>query len=174
MGQQYNALFVRPSSGHKTFTGKVFETKFFDKDWEWVEEFTDPQSIIIVSSVKTIEKEWRFIVADHNIITGSLYKQRIGGTVSSGKYREILMTSDGIYDNDDVSALALAIEIAKIKYDTDPMYTIDISKTEDGKFHLLEIGSFSCAGLYDCNPKIIVENAARIATREWLEFYPEE
>lgn len=169
-GEEYNALFIRPSSGHKTFTGKVFETKHLEKDWEWVEEFAEPESIVIVSSVKVIEKEWRFIVAENEVITGSLYKQRIGGVVSSGKYREIPMSDIINIDNDDYAAKELALMIADEKYHCDPMYTIDICKTEKGIFHLLEIGSFSCAGLYDCNPEIIVTAAKSLAVREWNEF----
>jgi len=172
-GKQYDALFIRPSSGHKTFTGKVYQTKNFEKDWEWVEEFTDPGDIVIISSVKTIEKEWRFIATEDEIITGSLYRQRIGGAIMSGKYREIPMDWEDLQDEDDRSALSLAIQVAHEKYYTNPLYSIDISKTENGAFHLLEIGSFSCAGLYDCNPEIIVKHATRLAQEEWKDFYPD-
>jgi len=176
-GNEYEGLFLRPSSGHKTFTGHVFQTEHLEKDYEWVDEFTDPQSIIIISSVKEIEKEWRFVCADHQIITGSLYKQRIGGVVSSGKYREI-PTAIWQFDDDDIniqedySAFEFAGQVAFEEYDCDPMYTIDICKTADGEFHLLEIGSYSCAGLYDCNIEILVKKATEIAIREWYEYYP--
>ncbi len=166
-----DAVFIRPSSGIKTFTGKVFQTKHLKEDWEWVEEFTEPEDMVIIASVKEIEKEWRFVCADHSIITGSLYKQRIGGAVSSGKYREIPMAPHDNGDRDDLEAHQLAIAIASEGYKCDPMYTIDICKTANERFHLLEIGSYSCAGLYDCNPKIMVKEAARLAMQEWREFY---
>lgn len=157
-----DAIFIRPSSGQKTFTGKVFFKDTIEKDWKMVEEFTDPESIVILSSPKVITKEWRFVASYGEIVTGSLYRHRIG-PIGSGKYREVTV------DPEDVKAQELALEIAGEHYDPDPMYVIDICKTKDNQFHLLEIGSFSCAGLYDCNIEKIVTHATSVAIKEWKD-----
>lgn len=165
-GREDNALFIRPSSGHKTFTGKVFHERHFQSDWDWVEEFTDPDSLIIISSPKVIKKEWRFVVSGNRVVTGSLYREKIG-PIGSGKYREI----DPDNYPADKEALKKAIEIADEKYNPDPMYVIDICETENGEMRLLEIGSFSCAGLYDCNIPTIVDEAEKQALKEYEDAY---
>jgi len=165
-GSEENALFMRPSSGHKTFTGKVFHEKHFESDWDWVEEFTEPHSLVIISSPKVIIREWRFIISDKKVVTGSLYKERIG-PISSGKYREI----DIVNFPKDKAALKKAQEIANEGYNPDPMYVIDICETAEGEMRLLEIGSFSCAGLYDCNISLIVDEAERQALKEYEDIY---
>jgi glutathione synthase/RimK-type ligase-like ATP-grasp enzyme len=38
----------------------------------------------------------------------------------------------------------------------DPIYVIDICLTDKDEYKVLELNSFSCSGLYDCNPNIIV------------------
>ena len=150
-----DCLFIRPSSGFKTFTGKVFSKEHFDKDWEWVEEFCDPESLIVVSTPKNIKAEWRFVAANDDIISGSMYRLN-GHTNHKNEW------PDG--------AINLAKAVAKI-YHPDPMYTIDICQGADDKFYLLEVGSFSCAGLYSCDMEPIVTTASEIALKEWKDLY---
>ncbi len=69
-------------------------------------------------------------------------------------------------------AIALANKVAQ-EYEADPMFTIDICQGIDNKFYLLEIGSFSCAGIYSCDVKPIVQEASRIAEIEHTIFYEE-
>lgn len=164
-GSEDNALFIRPSSGHKTFTGKVFHERHFESDWDWVQEFTDPESLIIISSPKVIIGEWRFIVSGDKVVTGSLYRQKIG-CINSGKYREV-----DLQNSKDKKAYDKACEIAALKYNPDPMYVIDICELESGEMRLIEIGSFSCAGLYDCNIPIIVDEAEKQALKEYEDIY---
>lgn len=146
-----NSVFMRPDSGLKSFTGKVIREEDFEKEWSWVEEFTDPESLIVISTPKTIKFEWRFIVADKNVITGSQYN--VAGEHSCSP----------IYPD---KAYELAKEIA-IVYQPDTMFVIDICQGSDEEYYLLEIGAFSCAGLYDCNMATIVEHASYLAEREW-------
>jgi len=146
-----DSIFLRPDSGLKSFTGKVFERKNFNKDWKWVEEFTEKNSMIIASTPKNIEKEWRFVVADKNVITGSLYN-------TAGKF--------GCAQEYPREAFDLAQTIADI-YNPDPMFTIDVCMGDDGQYYILEIGAFSCAGLYSCGMKTIVEHASYFAKKEW-------
>lgn len=146
-----DAIFMRPDSGLKSFTGKVFTRHNFDTDWIWVEEYTDPTSLVVISTPKNIGFEWRFVVADKQVITGSQY-------CVNGEH-----SCSPIYPEE---AQALAQEIAEI-YSPDTMSVIDICQGADHKLYLLEIGSFSCAGLYSCDMEKIVEHASRIALSEW-------
>jgi len=150
-------VYMRPSSGFKTFTGKVFDQNFFDKDWVWVEEFTEPQDIVVISTPKNIVSEWRVVIADSKPIAWSQYKD------NNLSVRRKIISDD---------ALNLAKTVAsKSGYCPDPMYTMDICKASDGRCYLLEVGSFSCAGLYMCDLEKIVQVASKIALREYKETY---
>jgi hypothetical protein len=47
--------------------------------------------------------------------------------------------------------------VNKTKYQPDLAWTIDICSSEN-QLKVLEIGSFSCAGLYACDCELIVDN----------------
>jgi hypothetical protein len=50
---------------------------------------------------------------------------------------------------------------------------MDICKTKDGKFSLLEIGAFNCAGLYNCNLDKIVTEVSKVTEDIWLDMFSE-
>jgi len=150
-----DCLFIRPDSALKPFTAMVFKMDLFEKDWEWVKEFTDPESLIVISSPKNILGEWRFVVAGTQIVTGSQYQ---------------LNKKFDMAPSYPVGAENLAAEIAQI-YQPDPMFIIDICLGADQKFYLLELGAFSVAGLYACDMEKIVKAAAEVAEKEWNDLY---
>lgn len=156
-----DSVFIRPSSGFKTFAGQIFTTANFSKDWQWVKEFTEPNQLVVVSSPKIILAEWRFIVVDRQVITGALY--RLNGKSS---YREINKN----YDRD-VNAYNKACEIANCEFRPDTVFTVDICQAWDCKYYLLEIGSFNCSGLYSCNLSSIVSSVSSMAEKEWNDYY---
>jgi len=146
-----SSIFVRPDSGLKCFTGKVFEIPVIHQDWSWVEEFTEPDTLVVLSTPKDIKAEWRFVACGKDIIAGSQYE--CGGELNvSPTYPE--------------EAKALAAEIADI-YQPDPMFVIDICMGMDSQYYLMEIGAFSVAGLYACDMEPIVEMASKVAVAEW-------
>ena len=49
----------------------------------------------------------------------------------------------------------------------DPVYVIDIVEDNNGKFWLMELNSFSSAGLYACDKQAIVREVSAIATEEF-------
>jgi hypothetical protein len=151
-----NQLFFRPDSGLKPFYAGLTTLDDFESFWKWVEEFTEPTELVIISTPKDILGEWRFICADHKIITGCQYQ-----------FEGNLQFASGYPDG----ARNIANRVAAEIFSPDPMYIIDICKAHDGQYYLLEINSFSCGGLYYCEMKPIVENAKRIAIREYEEVY---
>jgi len=145
--KESNRIFIRPSSGLKTFTGMVFQWRepYWSQDWFWVEEGTNDSDILMVASpvghYDRIVAEWRFIASDKEIISGSQYMKE-----SEKEYSEVW----------EQEAYELAFETAQV-FQPDPMYTIDICKTANDKFYVMELNSFSCAGLYGCDLKPVVE-----------------
>lgn len=138
-------LFFRPSSGYKTFTGTVVHKD----NWEdWKEDFRyydwklKTEDIIIAAPVQKVLREWRFIVVNDEVVTGGQYKEN--------------------YDNvrieqvpDKVSHFAQEV-VDFVRYRPDPAWTIDIGETKDG-LCVVEVGSFSCAGLYACDYEKVVK-----------------
>jgi hypothetical protein len=143
-------IFVRPDSPLKLFTGLVVARDSLAKDLEFMAFYEFPtESLVVVSSPKTIVKEWRFVVADGHVVTGSQYKE--GDKVVALPH----------YDH---AAFDLAAAIAG-SYWPDPVWVLDICQTNDGAFHLLECGPFSFAGLYACDQDAVVEAVSSAAER---------
>jgi hypothetical protein len=154
--RSYKELFFRPDSGLKPFYAGLTTLDDFESFWKWVEEFTEPTELVVISTPKRILGEWRFICADHNIITGCQYRTEDRTEFASGY-------PDG--------ARNIANRVAAETFSPDPMYIIDVCQAYDHQYYLLEINSFSCGGLYYCEMQPIVENAKRIAIREYEEVY---
>ncbi len=156
-------IFVRPDNGTKSFGGRTFEWERFDKDWSLiVEPTTDVNSLVVVSSPKVIKREYRFVIAEGECLTGSQYKDAGSAEIIAG------------FDN---RAVALAEEIAsvieKAGFMRDPMYTIDVCEDSDGDHHLMEINCFCCAGLYAADLAAVVSCASILADREHNSYHVE-
>ena len=146
-------IFIRPDSPLKLFTGQIATIENFDADLEFMGfyEFA-VGSLVVVSSPKTIVKEWRFVVANGTVVTGCLYQ--------SGPDK----TCKPEYDPE---AFQLASELASSGYEPDPVWIVDICKTADGTYHMLEIGGFSFSDLYASDMKKVVAAVSRVAKQVW-------
>lgn len=146
-------IFVRPDSPLKLFTGQIASRSTFAADIEFMGFYEFPiNSLVVVSSPKAITNEWRFVVANGKVVAGSQYKQ--GADLD---YR-------ADYDS---KAFDLAASIAANDYEPDPAWVLDICKTSDGSYHLLEIGGFSFADLYACNMADVVTAVSAVAMAVW-------
>jgi len=144
-------IFVRPSSGEKTFTGQLVNENSFDKDYDLLGFYNVvPHEIVIISTPKEIIKEWRFVVSGLEIISGCLYHD----TTLNCNYK-------GYPDE----AEELVKEVV-CKYNPDSVWTVDICQDCNKEYYLLEIGGFSCAGMYSNDVKAIVKEVSRIAISE--------
>ncbi len=146
-----NNIFIRPSTGFKTFSGKVVYLENFDNDFTWFDEFAKPESIAVVSKPHKIDAEYRFFVDNKSVIAGSSYR-------INGKLNFNAMV--------DENAKSLAAKIVKENWEPDPLYAIDICSCY-GQYFLMEINSFSCSGLYHCDVKPIVKAASEQAIKEY-------
>jgi hypothetical protein len=147
-----DTIFVRPDRGNKPFTGQLMEKKYFEKDYDYI-GFADlkPHDLVVVGEPRNITDEWRFIVADRKVVAGSQYRkygQRFIGEYSSNAY-------------------AVAKSIAKVEWQPDRAYSLDICRTWAGHYSLLEIGTVSCSGYYGCEIEPIVKAISNIAVDEW-------
>lgn len=139
------AAFIKPDSGEKVFTGIVIHLKLFDEDIEFINRYNDvpDNTPIVISEPQEISREFRFLINQNTVITGSQYKEK--GFL---KEQEIL-------PDEDTFRFAQQV-INEIQFEADPLWVIDIAETNN-ELKLLEIGCFSSCGLYSCNVEIVVQ-----------------
>ena len=146
-------IFVRPDSPLKLFTGQVATEGNFDADLELMEFYGFPSNeIVVVSSPKSIIREWRFVVVEGRVITGSEY-------VVGQEYSYAPATDEG--------AKEFATRLAQLAGEPDPVWVIDVAQTEAGDYGLMEIGGFSFASLYACDKALVVKAVSQAAEKLW-------
>lgn len=145
-------IFIRPDSGDKSFTGQLLDLqdlpRFIERN-----QHLEPNELIVISTPKKILGEWRVLVTKYNneIITHSTYQYQGQRT---------------LIENTPKGALDKCKEIMARGYHPDSVYCIDIAADSDNNYWLLELTSFSAAGLYAMNKKKIVEKISAIAEME--------
>ncbi len=149
-----NKLFVRPDSGLKTFAGTTIHIEDFDYEINSLENLTSvlPTTMILVSPIKKIEKEYRILVGNRKVIAASQYK-----------VKDTVVMKEGA----PVEAIKLAEKIICLSEQPDIVYTVDIAQTITGEYKVIELNSFSAAGLYHCNPEIVLKKVSKIAELEY-------
>lgn len=146
LGEQ-NAIFVRPVSNDKVFTGRLIYREMFDKDIRnmgcSVEQNFSKNMMVVVAAPINVEKEWRFAIINKKVVASTLYNVK-------GLHNE----QEGC-DNADV--IALANEIASDEWQPDDIYALDICITKGGGVKMLEIGSLNSAGWYKMDVGNIID-----------------
>lgn len=144
-------IFIRPDAGNKPFTGKLFAQSELagSRFPQWR---LNPTSTLIISYPQNIISEWRFIVADQQIITAS-------------RYREcgVLSLSTNVPSN----AWDFAGEVARKVPQPDRVWVLDVCQTASGELYVVELNGISSANWYCCDVESIVPIVSRIALEEW-------
>ena len=152
-GTKPSAVFVRPDSGSKLFTGTVVYNDTFDQNIKEITAYSDiePHDMVLISEPRSVIDEYCFVVIGDEIITGSRYiaegrlsSYRVDKTHKAWKYAESILK--------------------KVKWRPEEIFVLDICKTMCG-FEVMEIGCFSCCGLYDCDIDIIVKRVSEEAQK---------
>ena len=169
---------MRPNSGTKEFTGMVCKYDNFDECVE-LAGFYDVEDdlLVLVSSVKPLKQEWRFVIVDQHVVSGSLYRdwsspEKRKPGVTTKDY--VLMNSHSLWEGcKDQKAWELA-KICARRYDPGRAWTIDVASVEGGTYHVLEIGCFSCAGMYGNDLEKVVAAVSKAAEEEWDDIFKDE
>jgi hypothetical protein len=145
----YPDMFVRPDSGAKPFSGHVI--KYGEKHKiQAIIETVGPETLVVVAPSKPITSEYRFVICNKKVIAGCQY----------------LPVELPTYPT---TSLRLARVVANHDWQPDLCYTVDIAE-HNGQTYLLEINSFSCAGLYQCDIGVVVQYASLAAEFEWNDY----
>lgn len=144
-------IFIRPDSGQKPFQARLIDLLEFDQFFE--SNIDSQHELVVVSTPKNVRGEWRFVVSRHKeIIAMSTYRYQ-------GQITKIPSAPQGAID--------LVKELLEVGYYPDSVFCIDICEDNDGTYWLLELNSFSSAGLYECKKDLIVQRVSEIAEEEW-------
>jgi len=156
-----DTIFIRPNKGNKIFTGKSIYKDYFEKDYELLGFYdVDPHELCVVAEPRNVEKEWRFLIVDGAIVAGSEY---------TPDTRDIFPADS---NEDDNCAIGTAVAaLSSNSYSPDRAWTLDVCKTSAGNFYVLEVGCFSCAGLYGMNMEKVVRKISELAVEDWKEVY---
>ena len=152
---QSNTVFIRPDAGNKIFTGQAVQKEHFERDLETLGFYDVPDNeLCIITYPVNVVAEYRFVVVGDKVIAGSEYRPT---------RKEIANGGDAVW--------AYAQEVVdSLDYSPDRVWSLDVCRTKSGRTKVLEIGSFSCAGMYMCNNDAIVEHVSRAAVDEWEEY----
>jgi hypothetical protein len=127
-------IFIRPNDGDKVFTGHICRT---ENDYqEIIDCYENPYELVVGMDIVDLRREWRLVVVDKKIISGQIYCD---------------LTTNLDYTIMPPEVKELGEKIIAEGYEPDKCWTIDIAQINDDKevkYGLVEINSFSCAGLY--------------------------
>jgi hypothetical protein len=136
------AVFVRPDSPLKPFAGRVLPAggltlPALDHGFY----YDDPALPVVVAPVRSVGREWRYVVVESRVVAGSAY-------ASDGR--------TALPDEPGGEPWAFASEVAQHLAAPEAVYVMDVCEA-DGRLWLLELNPFSGADLYACGCPEVVE-----------------
>ncbi len=157
--QEWFPYFIRPNDGTKTITGQIINK---ERDLMYVDMMMMPHHLVVIAPYQYIKSETRLVITDGGICTGSVYK--VDGRINCFES----------HSDEEPRIWEFAREIIKHLGHTrwgepDRCYTMDIGIDGQNRPRLIEINSFSCSGLYECNMQSVVNHVSESAMAEWKE-----
>ena len=137
-------LFVKPNSSMKPFDAAIMDGKQISGLREFFMQMPLDDLIFLCPARDDIKMEFRFVIIDGSVITGSQYQPIVQhhSCCEQGRFAGMYAGATALRLKDTIRAKA---------------YTIDVAVMNDDELRVVEINSFNCAGLYDCNLNWIVE-----------------
>jgi hypothetical protein len=136
------SLFIRPSSGYKTFTGMVLNDLEWESELRFLKPSINPEEIVVVARAQDVVKEWRVIVVGDKPVAAGQYRE-------NGVDVRVADVPKQVYD-----FAYMVLDFTQ--YRPDAAWTLDVGETADGDLKVIEANSFSCAGLYACDCEAVV------------------
>jgi hypothetical protein len=144
-------IFVRPNNGDKTFKAELLDIQDAPKFFEELDQYK--HDLVLLSTPKNIIGEWRFVcTAEKEILAVSSYRYQ-------GVLTRIPSAPHGANEK--------CKELLEIGYYPDSVFCIDIVQDSDGNFWMMELTSFSSAGLYSARKENIVRRVSEIAMKDY-------
>jgi hypothetical protein len=145
LGVALREIFVRPDSPLKPFSGRVVTLEGLTPErLDHGFYYEDLDLPIVVAPVTAVHEEWRFVVVRGAVVASSAY-QAAGRRVTA-----VVVPTE---------ATTLAEVIASALPSPDPVYVLDLGRTDAG-LRVVELNPFSGSDPYGCDRDAIVEAVA--------------
>jgi hypothetical protein len=154
-------FFIRPVLDDKSFSGQVITKEEFYKWRQQVRDLAEmtlfgkdsyvtvtPYTDIIISPIKDIAAEYRFMVVDKEVVTGSRYK--FGQNIIHLPFDKI-----------DEHIIQYARDRAA-QYQPDRAFVLDIAIDENGSPKVLELGCINACGMYMADTQKLIDAIERM------------
>jgi hypothetical protein len=112
----------------------------------------NPETRVLVASPQRISREWRLVIAGDEVVASSQYRLNGSTCIAAGCPGELTRF--------------VARILAEIDWRPDPVFVLDVCESQQ-EWLLLELNSFSCSGLYACDPVAVIHAVNSMAIREW-------
>ena len=149
VGNDDKRFFIRPNSGYKLFAGHtivVNDNLANNLDSIRLQCGVFPEDLVLVSVAAHIEREYRFVICqgldEPFISSASQYRHHMESDVNAHVPERVFEYVDGLIKN--------------VDYSPAPAWTLDVCETD--RCWVLETGSFTSAGLYDCDVGKIIRD----------------
>lgn len=143
-------VFIRPDSGEKTFQAQLLDIQNIESFYTNHKDLAN--EMVVIASPKNINGEWRVVVSKTEVIALSCYRYHGLITKVPSAPKEVV---------------EFAEKLLTIDYHPDPVYCLDICLDSDDQPWLMELTSFSSAGLYACNKDQIVKRVSEIVLNDF-------
>jgi hypothetical protein len=156
-GAANGIFFIKPESGMKEFTGQVIRWASFEDDLKKLSPHhtIDPDTLCVIAAAKDIKAEFRYVICEKEVITGSEYRW--------DNKLDVRRDTHPICDK-------MANKIAKADWQADTVYVCDVALVADWAGEdvakVIELNAFSSSGLYACDTYKIVEAVSKAAWKE--------
>lgn len=157
-------IFIRPSDGFKSFPGQTLPKENFEFEFNVLLKSyggLDTDILCVVSPIQDINEEYRFIVVDGEVISGSLYMDYNNRKSWSAYYNKLCT---------DQKAFDFAVKMSKI-YQPDKAYTIDVCKLSNGEYKMIELNSFCCGSMYGNDYYEVVKALNNLCIKDYEDIY---
>jgi hypothetical protein len=147
-------IFIRPDSGFKSFTGFDVTIENLDSELSALQQTKHPSvhEMCLVAKSKPIHAEYRIVVCDRKIVTGSQYRWDGKADIRIDVHSDAWNFAESV--------------VAKAEWQLDTCYVVDVFLGDDGP-KIGEFNSFASSGLYNCDVHAIVEAVSKAALDEW-------
>lgn len=136
-----DSFFMRPNSGIKPFTGQENNRKNILSFIDFLERsYVEPTELCVVAPTRKISREYRLLVVNDFKTTSSYEIEDYFKVITATSYPDKYDVPQSVLDFGQKVLDSINNEMPDV-------FTLDICES-DGKLYVLEVGSFSCSGLY--------------------------
>jgi hypothetical protein len=146
-------VFIKPVNGYRPFVGRTVSISNLQQEISLIQSESTIfyEELCVVASERLIDKEFRFLVVDGRIVTGSQYLD--------GEWDGNLCVQR--CEPQDPSWSFAQAMVDQANYEPAIAWTIDIARCGERGHYVLEINPFSSAGLYAMDLEVAIDTITR-------------